>query len=55
MAIKSPRTAETRVAVDCGAEAFVEMLNANQVEYLFINSGTDTFPIQEAIASEKTE
>ena len=41
---------ETTVPVESGAEAFVEMLNANEVEHLFINSGTDTFPIQEAIA-----
>ncbi|MCZ6788880.1 MAG: thiamine pyrophosphate-requiring protein [Chloroflexi bacterium] len=50
MAIKSSEAVEAKVRVDYGAEAFVEMLNANQVEYLFINSGTDTFPIQEAIA-----
>ncbi len=37
------------VPVDYGAEGFVEMLNANGVEYVFINSGTDTFPIQEAV------
>ena len=41
---------ETRVPVDCGAEAFIEILNANGVEYLFLNSGTDTFPVQEAMA-----
>ncbi|MCH8063537.1 MAG: thiamine pyrophosphate-requiring protein [Chloroflexi bacterium] len=37
------------VPVDYGAEGFVEMLNSNGVEYVFINSGTDTFPIQEAV------
>ena len=35
--------------VQDGAEAFVEMLNSNGVDYLFLNSGTDTFPILEAI------
>jgi acetolactate synthase-1/2/3 large subunit len=35
--------------VDDGAEAFVEMLNNNGVEYIFLNSGTDVFPILEAI------
>ena len=38
------------IPVQDGAEAFVEMLNNNGIEYLFLNSGTDTFPIQEAIA-----
>ena len=41
---------ETVVPVEYGADVFVEVLNANGVEYLFINSGTDTFPIQEAMA-----
>ena len=35
--------------VEDGAEAFVEMLNSNGVEYMFLNSGTDTFPILEAM------
>jgi len=35
--------------VDDGAEAFVEMLNNNGVEYIFLNSGTDNFPVLEAI------
>ena len=46
---KSPKVA-TRAPVEYDAEAFVEVLNANSIECLFINSGTDTFPIQEAIA-----
>lgn len=37
------------VPVEDGAEAFVEMLNNNGVEYIFLNSGTDVFPILEAI------
>ncbi len=41
---------ERAVPVEDGAEAFVELLNANDVQYLFLNPGTDTYPIQEAIA-----
>ena len=39
-----------RVMVGTGGEAFVEMMVSNGVDYLFLNSGTDTFPIQEGIA-----
>lgn len=45
---------ERTVPVAEGAEAFVELLNANNVDYLFLNPGTDTFPIQEAMAKYKT-
>jgi len=38
------------VPVEAGAEAFIELLNANGVEYIFLNPGTDTIPVQEAIA-----
>jgi len=38
------------IPIDDGAEAFVEMLNNTGVEYMFLNSGTDTFPILEAFA-----
>ncbi len=44
---------EKIVPVDEGAEAFVELLNANDVEYIFLNPGTDTFPIQEALSKFK--
>jgi acetolactate synthase I/II/III large subunit len=37
------------IPVEDGAEAFVEMLNNTGVEYIFLNSGTDVFPILEAI------
>jgi len=40
----------TTVAVDEGAEAFVRLLTHCGIEYLFLNPGTDTFPVQEAIA-----
>lgn len=45
----------TVAPVRTGAEAFVELLNANGVDYIFLNSGTDTFPIQEAIARLRVE
>jgi acetolactate synthase-1/2/3 large subunit len=38
------------VAVDEGAEAFLELLNANRVDYIFLNPGSDTFPVQEAVS-----
>ena len=41
------------IPVDEGAEAFIELLNANDVEYIFLNPGTDTFPIQEALSKFK--
>lgn len=44
---------EKIITVDDGAEAFVELLNANGVEYIFLNPGTDTFPIQEALSKFK--
>ena len=33
-----------------GAEGFIELLKQNQVDFIFMNPGTDTTPIQEAIA-----
>jgi len=44
---------EKTVLVNEGAEAFVELLNANGVEYIFLNPGTDTFPVQEALSKYK--
>jgi len=44
---------EKIISVDEGAEAFVELLNANGVECIFLNPGTDTFPIQEALSKFK--
>lgn len=44
---------EKTVPVEAGAEAFVELLNANGVDYIFLNPGTDTFPIQEALSKFK--
>lgn len=47
-------TLERVVEVEEGAEAFLEILNANQVDYIFSNPGTDTVPIQEALAKYKS-
>jgi acetolactate synthase I/II/III large subunit len=41
------------IAVETGAEGFIELLNVNRVDYIFMNPGTDTTPIQEAIAKLK--
>ena len=41
---------EKIVPVDNGAEAFIELLNASGVDYIFLNPGTDTYLIQEAIS-----
>ena len=46
---------ERRVSVDQGAEAFLELLNANGVDCIFINPGTDIYPIQEAVAKYKSQ
>jgi acetolactate synthase-1/2/3 large subunit len=50
MATASDSTERTlhSIPVEDGAEAFIEMLNHNGVEYIFLNSGTDVFPILEA-------
>jgi acetolactate synthase I/II/III large subunit len=39
-----------QIPVENGAEGFIELLNVNHVDYIFLNPGTDTTPIQEAIA-----
>lgn len=41
------------VPVEEGAEAFVELLSANNVKYIFLNPGTDILPIIEAISKFK--
>jgi acetolactate synthase-1/2/3 large subunit len=47
---KTEESFEQIVPVEEGAEAFLEVLNSNRVKYVFINPGTDTFPIQEAVS-----
>jgi acetolactate synthase-1/2/3 large subunit len=49
----SPDMRERIVPVTEGAEAFVELLNSLGVDYVFLNPGTDTFPIQKAISTCK--
>jgi acetolactate synthase-1/2/3 large subunit len=44
---------ENLVSVDDGAEAFVELLCAHGVDYVFLNPGSDIFPIQEALTKFK--
>jgi acetolactate synthase I/II/III large subunit len=41
---------EKTIPVENGAEAFLELLNDQGVEYIFLNPGTDTYPIQEAVS-----
>ena len=46
---------ERIIPVDEGSEAFVELLNANEVDYIFLNPGTDTTPIQEALSKYQAQ
>ncbi|MFC1991557.1 thiamine pyrophosphate-dependent enzyme [Chloroflexota bacterium] len=46
---------EKTIPVDEVVEAFVELLNANNVEYIFLNPGTDTFPIQESLSKAEQQ
>ncbi len=46
---------EQVVDVGQGSDVYLESLNANGVNYVFINSGTDTFPIQESIAKYQSQ
>ncbi|MBN1189107.1 MAG: thiamine pyrophosphate-requiring protein [Dehalococcoidales bacterium] len=41
---------EKTIHVDNGIEAFLELLNDQGVEYIFLNPGTDTYPLQESIS-----
>jgi acetolactate synthase-1/2/3 large subunit len=50
---KIPKPEGKIVPVTDGAGAFVELLNDIGVEYVFLNPGTDTFPIQKAISQLK--
>jgi thiamine pyrophosphate-dependent acetolactate synthase large subunit-like protein len=38
------------IPVEDGAEAFLEVLNANGVDYMFMNPGTSSGSVQEALA-----
>ncbi len=44
---------ENIVSVDEGGEAFIELLNANRVDYIFLNPGTASVSIQEALSKFK--
>lgn len=41
------------INVSTGAEALLELFNANGVDYIFLNPGTDTYDVQEAVAKYK--
>jgi len=44
---------ENTIPVDEGGEAFLELLNANGVDYIFLNPGTASVSIQEALSKFK--
>jgi acetolactate synthase-1/2/3 large subunit len=44
---------EQIIPVNTGAEAFLELLNANGVDYMFLNPGTDTTSVQQAVSKFK--
>ena len=44
---------EKTVSVDEGGEAFIELLNANGVDYIFLNPGTASGSVQEALSKFK--
>jgi acetolactate synthase-1/2/3 large subunit len=44
---------ENTVSVEEGGEAFIELLNANGVDYIFLNPGTASVSIQEALSKFK--
>ncbi len=44
---------EKRLPVEEGAEAFIELLNSNGVVYIFLNPGTASVSIQEALSKYK--
>lgn len=46
--------ADQTVPVTEGAEAFVELLSANDVKYIFYNPGTDNMPVLEAVYKRKS-
>lgn len=50
MAVQVSEVTREQVGTIEGAQAIVELLNQHGVECVFINPGTDTFPVQEAIA-----
>ena len=50
-----PSSYVREVPVSEGAEAFIEVLNANGVECIFINPGSDLIPILEALAKFRVE
>jgi acetolactate synthase-1/2/3 large subunit len=52
---RSYHTALQRPPADNVSDAFIELLNAHGVDYIFINPGSDIAPIQESIAKFKAQ
>ena len=55
MSTTQRRTGAERTDIECRAigetaEGYVEALMAQGVDVLFLNPGTDTFPVQEALS-----
>ena len=46
---------EQTIPINEGAESFVELLNANGVDYIFLNPGTGSSSVQEALAKFKAQ
>ena len=46
-----PSASRTKAPARTGAEAILQLMVASGVEYLFLNPGTDTAPIQEALVA----
>jgi acetolactate synthase I/II/III large subunit len=49
--VAEPSTARSTAPARTGAEAILQLLVASGVEYVFLNPGTDTAPIQEALVA----
>lgn len=54
-AARSDRGGTERRAIGETAEGYIEALVSQGVEFLFLNPGTDTFPVQEALAKYAAE
>jgi acetolactate synthase-1/2/3 large subunit len=50
-AVAEPSTGRSTAPARTGAEAILQLLVASGVEYIFLNPGTDTAPIQEALVA----
>jgi acetolactate synthase-1/2/3 large subunit len=53
--VKESTRIESRQPIDTVSDGYLELLNAHQVDYIFINPGTDTAPILESIAKFRAQ